>query len=837
MPALCSYMRQTYERFRQEEAFQDERRVYLAWNWLLNEGTTDGFIGSTTFRGNFESGDTEGTPPDIIPPAVGYAYWFNPIDPADFIGNYGGVDSVADLPTRFLSPADGGNWGPKVTMHGLDSVDDVIPSVVDTPRGISGFINIYTVFPEPNSQSPSSYLGAQAFMPRNRFPGPMGRYDFKSTTSTISGISGAQEAIGALPGFRQPTLQDRDTFDFVNHLYSGRTSRVETDFDVSEFVLEQQLLGGQAGFEMAFNRQNFDVFSKTPYATGNSRVLRIDLNEFVPIPAVWPNDPGPVPYDLLPNPNIGRPFLQSGMSSNDNKLETETFRATAFFTHDFMDSIGEDWGKWLGRHTLTGLFQDYTSNTRNMNYRLDSASDEVDALGPDILNGRWGDGRPQGSQRVYVGPSALAASDPSGVKFSAPLSVPEDIPNVPFESFYWDHGAKEVRSAAFYRHRLATQNSELRRSKISSDAFLLQSNWLQDHVVTIFAIRNDEITNFEAESNRGSDGTLDFEKFILPDDANLKEKGETKTTSVVVKYPEAWLGDLPFGMDLRLHYFDSETFQPLGGISRDFWGNTLANPNGVSEEYGFSVDLLDRRLSIRVNWYETSSNAARTGLAGGVNNLNRWVGSQGDWYNLLSDWEASGGLLSEIDNATEAGFTSYDQLFNALFNIVPQAQRDLWNFSLDRTVGRTSSDSTPIEGLTTTFDFVSEGMEIELAGAITDNWNVMFNIAQQETIRSNTGPGVLELAETIRSNIISAGLDTVQDLRSVGDTSTYLSRWDDNVMFFIRSELAKDGTKALEQREWRWNLISTYRFKEGFLKGVTFGGAGRWQDKSAIGYP
>jgi hypothetical protein len=47
----------------------------------------------------------------------------------------------------------------------------------------------------------------------------------------------------------------------------------------------------------------------------------------------------------------------------------------------------------------------------------------------------------------------------------------------------------------------------------------------------------------------------------------------------------------------------------------------------------------------------------------------------------------------------------------------------------------------------------------------------------------------------------------------------------------------QEGTASPEIRKWRYNVITSYDFRKGFLKGVGVGGAYRWQDKVAIGYP
>jgi hypothetical protein len=48
---------------------------------------------------------------------------------------------------------------------------------------------------------------------------------------------------------------------------------------------------------------------------------------------------------------------------------------------------------------------------------------------------------------------------------------------------------------------------------------------------------------------------------------------------------------------------------------------------------------------------------------------------------------------------------------------------------------------------------------------------------------------------------------------------------------------ALSGTKTPEIRKWRANLVTRYEFQSGRLRGFRVGGAARWQDKVAIGYP
>ena len=47
----------------------------------------------------------------------------------------------------------------------------------------------------------------------------------------------------------------------------------------------------------------------------------------------------------------------------------------------------------------------------------------------------------------------------------------------------------------------------------------------------------------------------------------------------------------------------------------------------------------------------------------------------------------------------------------------------------------------------------------------------------------------------------------------------------------------QEGRPQMEQRKWRFNAITRYNFTEGRLKEFSIGGAVRWEDRYATGYP
>jgi outer membrane receptor for ferric coprogen and ferric-rhodotorulic acid len=49
--------------------------------------------------------------------------------------------------------------------------------------------------------------------------------------------------------------------------------------------------------------------------------------------------------------------------------------------------------------------------------------------------------------------------------------------------------------------------------------------------------------------------------------------------------------------------------------------------------------------------------------------------------------------------------------------------------------------------------------------------------------------------------------------------------------------LAANGSPVQELRRWRFNAVTNYDFRTGSLKGWSVGGAARWQDRVATGFP
>lgn len=255
--------------------------------------------------------------------------------------------------------------------------------------------------------------------------------------------------------------------------------------------------------------------------------------------------------------------------------------------------------------------------------------------------------------------------------------------------------------------------------------------------------------------------------------------GDTRTYGAVL-HPLPWLS---------VHYNESENFQPAAG-DIDIFGRTVAAPFGTGEDYGFSLNLFGNRLHTRVNWFKSAQ----------VNNRNGSV-------RFITFWRLTG-FETELENRLlqEGRGAEYER---------PPAGYP----------GR-------VDNLVETADFVAEGMEIELTFNPTRNWRISVNAAKQETVETNTGSSAKEY--------VALRMPFWQKFFAFNrtPTQTFAQRYDQQIRFPLANALITEGRISPQQRKWSWGAVGNYTFDESSrFKGFGVGGAVRWQDKAAVGYP
>lgn len=159
--------------------------------------------------------------------------------------------------------------------------------------------------------------------------------------------------------------------------------------------------------------------------------------------------------------------------------------------------------------------------------------------------------------------------------------------------------------------------------------------------------------------------------------------------------------------------------------------------------------------------------------------------------------------------------------------------------------GNTLTFTNP--GVAETSDFVSEGIELEFVMNLRENWTVLFNASQQQSVRTGSGETLRQLLyETPLANGRTL-VETWPGLRiplfsapaqNPAATAGFLSTdFQNGILASYIGVSSQDNGPAQELRKWRFNGATNYRFARGPLKGGSVGLAARWQDKVAIGFP
>ena len=833
--------------FKQNPAHQDQTRFYAALNGVLFEGNGN----RTTLRANWEDGSQEGSPTEVIPVTVSYDNWFKPWPSGN--SQFTGLNA----PGRVVSPTEGGTWT-------FQDIEDTRfhegagnRANVNTDARALAFRHVGVFFSE-RGQGPSVGGGTGLGAYNGLIPWNSGRDTYQSAglvgTAVAEGIdpdtpinqyrdlrttSPAGESFGI--GFAASTLQNRDVFDFYNHLYSNGHETVSRDFDAINLALEQTFLEGDLGFEIAFDEQTYNSFQDFPFSGGQGTNLAgpyevsVHLSKYLSTGQL--------------NPNLGRAMTWVRQpKTRDDTADRETFRATAFYEFDLSENDG--WTKHLGRHSVTGMYNDYTLDTFNetISDMTDSNEFNIDSAQQHTL----GVGRRAVNLIAYTSEPLFGVQSLDDVRLH-PLDFirPRDGDSFPFawvdttpagELNNGVAGDRSVNVNNVFVSSVQTAGG-ITQTNIEAQAFTWQSYFLDDHVVALYGRREDDTSNFARNAASETEEPQFFANRVynpaftrLSPNANVEEKGTTQSWSVVGRLPEKWLGDLPF--NIQAHWATAENFNPIG-LRSNALGATIGQPSGETEEYGFTISSNDNRYSVKFNWYETELGNINAGV--GTNLANYAFGR----INNHRDAElAEIPIQMQLDLIPNGGganhpVQSYDDYYTAMFNAIPSELLDVINPTQVDVSGDGIWDEYQIDAipnLQATRSQLAEGFELEFVANVTSNWRVMANLSRQETSFSNTAPLMGVIINDFVAASRAARLDELQDDPTFQADEEFHSEGLGLLPIPIIAAQALDGTVSNEQREWRFTGVSTYDFQEGAFKGFGVGGAIRWEDEAATGY-
>ncbi|MEO7509281.1 MAG: hypothetical protein ABIZ95_18695, partial [Pyrinomonadaceae bacterium] len=419
-----------------------------------------------------------------------------------------------------------------------------------------------------------------------------------------------------------------------------------------------------------------------------------------------------------------------------------------------------------------------------------------------------------------------------------------------------------------------------------------QGYFFDGDLIATVGWRTDTITNYQ--TNAVTDPNSGFTSLSFSDNlaSRTDSKDTSKTWGVVFHLPKRITSKLPWESTISLFYNRGENFK-ADATRLSLAGLPIPNATGHTTEYGVTVTALADKLSLKIAKFRTKlANATLADSSGGsIGGLggNGYVIADGSiwgyaWATALQD-----GLRGQtprnnyFDYAVNDGFTrdtpanraaadAYNlnggtspngtvfigatKIINAWLTApFPAAFFSSYSLSpdLNPTLGAKTGnlrDSYPT-GLNddteifdpgggsnfgnhqTTVDNLSAGTEIELNYQPVRNWNITVNYSKVHATHEHIDPVSSAFIGTMTKFMNGPG-GQIREWYNGGQTLG--AQWNASIVAPYTVELNQLGHAAPEVSPWRLNLVSTYTFDRGPVKGMFVGGAFRDEAGRIIGY-
>jgi outer membrane receptor protein involved in Fe transport len=585
------------------------------------------------------------------------------------------------------------------------------------------------------------------------------------------------------PLFFEPGVTDKSIYDWSSLNYIA-PNRVEDEARTYVSELEQFLVENEhhlVAARLGWFRQEFERYARNMISS-NDTVLFVDVNEKL--------------LDGTPNPYYQRPYVTAAwpiVLREPEDRDTKSVDLVYQWTPERRDGIN-----WIGqqRFNLHGEYRE----TESTNYRF---RDYVTS-NHSWLNASNRTASTQTLFQYYLG-------DATGFNVDyAPSSRGNLSGTYPFH--WYDGAAKQWVTEQATLSEAAISGTSTDQEQIRTFNLTYQGFFWNDRLVPTIGFRRDRqrLRSSAAVTVDPATGFITYDP--LGDYSNsswLEQEGDTKTYGLVFK-ATSWL---------NLFYNQSDSFNPLG-ISYNIYEQALPNPTSKGKDYGFALNLLDGKLVVRVNRYDSTEINSRRSQIGTVGSrIHRLEGVREPYDESFYPWAEN--VARERFEAQGVTPTS-DQLFNAAAEIMQLDPQFLKDTAVNGAVGVPA-------------DVTSRGYEIEVNYNPTPNWRMKLNVAQQEAIDSNIGNTVTDYLAS-RLPVWTSAVDDQGNRWWDADNGAARVRYLSDILAPYSFEVANSGKPRSQVREWRANGLTNYDFTSGALRNWSVGGAVRWESKGAIGF-
>lgn len=520
------------------------------------------------------------------------------------------------------------------------------------------------------------------------------------------------------------------------------------------------------------------------------RFIQADTNETLP--------------DGSPNPNVGRPYIESYGQSNRNNTMDQAIRAMVTYTKNL---------KNLGRHTMAGAFI-YNEGTRNQRMlRENIVSPNAPQTG-DVTNNQnriW--------RRTYLGRQlddgtwTLTGVPSNNIVMADwrkhPIAEIEDKTN---STATWNTGGRTYRTEWIPFNNSTQINSFDGTSTIG----MLQSSFLKNRVKTIIGASYDTRTDYLSDDPTKEENRTPLPGFtygiphVTPSNIGQSLHGRSLLGSVIwhvtdwmsLAYNKAENNGLP---DFSGRVWSTYTVTLDNGETAERMRQDARPPvsRGKSDDISVKFDLFNRRVFATLTWFKTAvdDDFMYHTIPNRNENLNAI------WNALQSALVTGGVTRAPLD---QYGYSSYSDL-------------------LDASTGRTFKSRT-------------KGIEFELIANPTDNMKLRVIYSYQITTNHDIGPEMLAYLNRWipfwESTGDWEGYPSLMNIPLVGNNSgrTFKSAVDTVKRAMNDEYILADGREPVGQMRHKLAANATYDFTTGVLRGVSIGGTAKYNSKPVTGF-
>lgn len=579
------------------------------------------------------------------------------------------------------------------------------------------------------------------------------------------------------------------------------------------------------------------------------------------------------------NAYVGLPYISDSTPDTFYQPETDdNYRAMLAYDLDLSKESG--WKKWLGHHRLLGLWSEQDVKGKVERWRLAFTGGDADGTLRYLPNTTLNNGYNLWNDHAFARNYYLSSpGNPQGVVTQSTGFFGnrgwDSAFTTPIEVYNYNTGQFQ-KDQLTIQDAFADNGSYTRQREVKSTTFAVQSNLLEDRLITTLGWRRDEyrarrtttgaITRVDGTTVapaltalqvfHTNNGIADYDMVMNRWNRWDELSGETRTLGGAFRPLKGWtaidrkandgsvLADL--ARNFSLYYNQSSNFNPPTAFQTDYFARPLPKPTGSGKDGGFGFSMLNNKLVARVNWFTTENLNERTSQAGTL--LTRLA--YGD-TTLMVPWAQSVVRLRHGANPAVSNWNS-DTVNPLTSTALTQEVWDLVKLPVNYYAG------TSVAG---TQNSKAKGVELQVTYNPLPNWTMKLTGGKQETVYSKVAPEydawlavrmpvwLAATAPDIPDFVDGAG--TAYSLKSFWNGYGYTSAarqsntdgstttqnyFNNTVVSQVALAKALEGAVAADQRKYHMSYLTNYVFREGKLKGFSVGGSERWESKAAIGY-